>query len=41
MKIVGGIVIPKEIYDHAKFKKSISVVCDRVLKGVRVIKQES
>lgn len=37
--MVGGIIIPREIYDHNKFKKSISVICDRVLKGIRVAKE--
>eukprot|EP00826_Nyctotherus_ovalis_P048648 TRINITY_DN5753_c0_g1_i20.p2 TRINITY_DN5753_c0_g1~~TRINITY_DN5753_c0_g1_i20.p2 ORF type:complete len:131 (+),score=14.92 TRINITY_DN5753_c0_g1_i20:894-1286(+) len=39
IKTVGGIIIPREIYDNSKFKKSISVICDRVLKGIRVTKE--
>lgn len=38
-KTIAEIVIPKDKYDHAKFKKCISVICDRVLKGLRVAKE--
>ena len=35
-KTGGDVGAPKEKYDHAKFKKHIAAICDRILKGMTI-----